>query len=314
MIDWDINPGECLSREERRKRFGGATQGGIEPSAQTPNVFIYSDPNRGESNGYIYDGWNEERSVFLYTGEGRNGDQRLLAGNKAIVEHKNDGRTLRLFVADGFVPGTKTKNQRYLGEFEIDDELPYYMAEAPNADDPELRSVYVFRLRPVGPVEIRSEDLSPKLERPTGVASGLVSAEGFEVTSFERNGTEASTALRVESGLVGRYTKHLEALGHQVKRWKLAPPDEINFLYTDIFDITENELYEAKGSAIRSSVRLAVGQLLDYRRLLPQGDVKLTLLLPVEPSRDLKNFIKSCGMSCVWEVGHGEFHRIAEDL
>lgn len=141
MSTWSLIPREFLSREFRRQEFGGALYGGIEPSAKTPNVFIYSDPHRGETIGYIYDGWNEDQTIFLYTGEGKMGDQRLTDGNKAIANHKADGRSLRLFVADGVIEGSRAKNQRYVGEFEIDEELPYYMAEAPDKANLETRSV-----------------------------------------------------------------------------------------------------------------------------------------------------------------------------
>jgi hypothetical protein len=67
---WDIEPGEHLTRAQRKARFGGATLGGIQPSATTSNIFIYSDPARGGVI-YPYDGWDESNSVFLYTGEGQ---------------------------------------------------------------------------------------------------------------------------------------------------------------------------------------------------------------------------------------------------
>ncbi len=310
MTAWTLKPGEYLTREKRRLEYGGALYGGIEPSAQTPNVFLYSDPKRGEELGYIYDGWNEDGTIFLYTGEGRNGDQRLLGGNRAIADHKKDGRSLRLFVTDGLVPGSKTKTQRYLGEFEIDESFPYYKADAPNADDAEIRSVFVFRLRPVGQVEFHIHDSSLNFEPPNELSSALVNAESVETSSFERSGSQSSVSNRTESELVRRYRTYLESSGHEVKRWRLAPLGEINYLFTDLFDVSENELYEAKGTAVRASVRLAIGQLLDYRRLLPTDNVKLTLLLPSRPSDDLLSFIGSCGMSCVWENGNGDFERM----
>jgi hypothetical protein len=55
--EWDLPIGALLSRAERKARFGGAMYGGIEPSSSSPNVFLYSDPARGEAYGYNYDGW-----------------------------------------------------------------------------------------------------------------------------------------------------------------------------------------------------------------------------------------------------------------
>jgi len=73
----------------------------MEPSAKTPNVFIYSDPSRGMAHGYTFDGWAPDGEVFLYTGEGPVGDQLMRDGNKALLDHKKDGKAVRLFVADG---------------------------------------------------------------------------------------------------------------------------------------------------------------------------------------------------------------------
>ncbi|MGH2705147.1 MAG: hypothetical protein ACRDJ4_08640 [Actinomycetota bacterium] len=69
--NWNLRTGDELTREERRTRFGGALYGGIEPSATTPNVFLYTDPSRGQAFGYDFDGWASDEALFLYTGEGR---------------------------------------------------------------------------------------------------------------------------------------------------------------------------------------------------------------------------------------------------
>jgi hypothetical protein len=314
MSNWDLRPGEYLSRDARRIKYGGALYGGIEPSIQTPNVFVYSDPSRGEKNGYIYDGWNEDKSIYLYTGEGKIGDQRLIAGNKAIAEHRKENRQLRLFVADGIVPGTKgAKNQRYVGEFEVDSEQPFYLADALDENQSEERVVYVFRLRPVGSVVRNDQDLSKQTEPPRESTADLVNIEKTTTLSFEPSKSEPATSYRTESQLVENYSNYLKNKNHGVKRWRLLPQDSINYLFTDIFDETENELYEAKGSSIRNAVRLAIGQLLDYQRLIPIPDIKLSLLLPSQPSKDLQHLIRSCGMSCVWEKSPGDFERISSN-
>jgi 5-methylcytosine-specific restriction protein A len=310
MNEWKLRPGEFLSRDNRRIEYGGALYGGIEPSAQTPNVFVYSDPSRGEKNGYVYDGWNEDKSIYLYTGEGRIGDQKLSAGNKAIADHKKDNRKLRLFVADGIVPGTKNaKNQRYVGEFEVDATQPFYLADALDENQNEERVVFVFRLRPIGEVFQSDQDLSNQSEPERTSVADLVGVEKNETFSFEQSKSEATTSIRTESQLVERYTNYLVGRGHGVKRWRLLPTGSLKYLFTDVYDEKECELYEAKGSSNRNAVRLAIGQLLDYRRFVPVNEIRLTLLLPSEPSEDLKDLIRSCGMSCVWEFEPGRFER-----
>lgn len=136
---WDLTPGDTIVRRELQKRYGGAGQGGIEPSAKTPNVFIFSDPKAGAKYGYVYDQWRD--GVFHFTGEGQVGDQLMKHGNRAILDHRKRGRALRVF--DG-VRGTVT----YQGEFELATD-PFYYAEARDRSQANVRKVIVFRLVPV---------------------------------------------------------------------------------------------------------------------------------------------------------------------
>jgi hypothetical protein len=307
--EWDVAVGDFLSRAERMKRFGGAEYGGIEPSSSTPNVFVYSDPSRGRAYGYNFDGWTVDGSSFLYTGEGRKGSQLRRDGNRAILEHQDRGRALRLFVADGMVPGTGQKNHRYLGEFAVDANLPYVLDESPD-EDGELRTVFVFRLRPVGESLRRAEDQTTAVDIGGGAAAELVPVEAHQAPEFETKGSMPSTAMRRESELVGRYMKALAKAQHPVRRWKVKPPGELRALLTDIFDETTKELYEVKGTATREAVRSAVAQLLDYSRHIPVEVKRLTVLLPLRPSDDLVNFIHACGVGLVYETDINKFSRL----
>jgi hypothetical protein len=138
-IKWDLEPSDTILRKELHRQYGGAGQGGIEPSAKTPNVFIFSDPKSGEKYGYVYDRWRD--GVFHFTGDGQVGDQEMKFGNRAILDHRKHRRALRVFEG---VRGVVT----YLGEFELAAD-PYYFAKAKDrlGDD---RNVFVFRLMPVG--------------------------------------------------------------------------------------------------------------------------------------------------------------------
>lgn len=139
-IRWSLEPGDTILRKELHKRYGGGSQGGIEPSARTPNVLIFSDPKAGEKYGYVYDSWRD--GVFHFTGDGQVGDQEMKYGNRAILDHRKRGRALRVF--DG-VRGTVT----YQGEFELAAD-PFYIAEARDRSNDRLRKVIVFRLIQVG--------------------------------------------------------------------------------------------------------------------------------------------------------------------
>jgi hypothetical protein len=137
---WTLEPGDTIRRKELHERYGGAGQGGIEPSARTPNVFIFSDIRSGEKYGYIYDRWRD--GVFHFTGEGRDGDQVMKFGNRAILDHRKKRRALRVFEgASGIVT--------YQGEFELAAD-PFYLADAKGQFSDKARKVIVFRLVPVG--------------------------------------------------------------------------------------------------------------------------------------------------------------------
>jgi len=58
-------------------------------------------------------------------------------------------------------------------------------------------------------------------------------------------------------------------------------------------------LIEAKGTTDRYSIRMALGQLLDYRRFLSQP--RCALLLPVKPREDLLNLIREAKVDIYWK-------------
>lgn len=303
---WITAPCEHLTRAERNALYGGPKYGGIQPSNTSLNVFLYSDPAAGGAI-YPYDGWSSDNTVFLYTGEGQEGDQEVAFGNRALINHEDTGRALRLFVADGTVAGTSEKNHIYVGEFRVDPEDSYRVEPAPDVNEEE-RSVLVFRLLPVGEVCIRDQDRSGTGDAPSTVDAELIDTEQHNAPIYETAGTEPSQGMRRESDMVKRLEAQLVSAGHDVRRWRLRPAGELLSLRTDTYDVTARELFEGKGTSARNSVRLAVGQLLDYRRLIPESDLTLTVLLPSRPSDDVLSFIHSVDMGCMYEEG-GAFHR-----
>lgn len=309
LNDWDVAVGDHMTRKQRMDRFGGGPQGGIEPSAQTPNVFLYSDPSKGEAYGYNFDGWSADGTVFMYTGEGQLGDQLMTDGNLAVLTHKLHRNALRLFVADGVVAGTGTKNHFYVGEFELDEKKPYVIEDALDKKK-EPRTVFVFRLLPMGQTLHRPEDESDLGDAPASRSAQLVGLEAHASSTFETPGTPPTTATKRENELVERYAALLTKQGHSVRRWRLRAPGELTDMLTDIFDESAQELYEAKGSANRASIRLALGQLLDYERHLPLPPKLKTVLVPHEPAEDLLNLLHLHGVGCVWETSQGAFDRV----
>jgi len=61
-------------------------------------------------------------------------------------------------------------------------------------------------------------------------------------------------------------------------------------------------LVEAKGNAERDSIRMAIGQLLDYRRFYKPTPT-CAVLLPEKPSDDLRKLIERVGMQVFYRAG-----------
>lgn len=74
--------------------------------------------------------------------------------------------------------------------------------------------------------------------------------------------------------------------------------------YCDLVDETDHVLYEAKGDILRTSVRMAIGQLFDYRRF-EQPSPRLAVLLPCQPAPDLIELVHSVPASVVWRTEDG---------
>jgi hypothetical protein len=76
-------------------------------------------------------------------------------------------------------------------------------------------------------------------------------------------------------------------------------------IFSDLYSEQTNQLIEAKGSVSRDAIRMAIGQLFDYRRFTP-GKTDLTILLPEYPRPDLVELIESAGIGMIYEK-NGDF-------
>ncbi|MEW2353070.1 restriction endonuclease [Spirillospora sp. NPDC029432] len=292
-MEWTPQPGDVVVRRELHEQYGGRRQGGIGPSRVTPNVLLFTDPLKGHQHGY-FDGWGDD-GCYHYAGEGQIGDQRMVQGNLAVLNHQDDGRALRLFraVPDGM---------EYLGEFEVDPEQPYYLTDAPETGDGPVRSVIMFRLRPVGDVKREGAHI-PKTPAPKATTTEIPPEEQRTERSHVDPSREPYEAERREATLVRAYRDYLSALGHQVVRHQINPPGEAKPLYTDLYDQDAKELIEAKGTVTREGIRMAIGQLLDYRRYVVAQ--RLALLLPSEPRRDLVELCRELAIDIIWPREQG---------
>lgn len=147
----------------------------------------------------------------------------------------------------------------------------------------------------------------PTAEPPELTGSRIIEVEIEEqhVEHFQVYVTgQAIEAKRREQRLVLAYTDHLRDQDHRVARHMYRLGGSVSNLVCDIVDETDRVLYEAKGDVLRTSVRMGIGQLLDYRRFEtpPMG---LAILLPRRPAEDLIELIRSVPAAVVWRTKDG---------
>ncbi|MBC6457061.1 hypothetical protein [Actinomadura sp. HBU206391] len=303
-MSWNrIRVDEVLSRDEVHARCSdsqgqgrGQRYGGIATPKATPDILLF-DTSAGDEHGYIYDGPHED-GTYHYTGEGQDGDQKFIKGNLKVRDHRQLDLRLQLF------KGVSSGKLRYLGEYRLDERQPHYEGESTDKHG-DLRKVIVFRLRGArSPVE---------LDEP--MPAGQLRVDDIDLTDEAESvlvhqlGGSREAKLR-EASLVKRYVEWLKKQGCEVTRKRISLPTPGSALTTDLYDETRSELIEAKSSAARPYVRLALGQILDYSRFVNSARQR-AVLFPTRPVADLVRLLHSHGVVCIYEDGTpaGQFHR-----
>jgi hypothetical protein len=96
------------------------------------------------------------------------------------------------------------------------------------------------------------------------------------------------------------------AKGSTITRHLMRPEGEAKPLFSDVFDATRSHLLEAKGTVTREAIRMAIGQLADYRRFISPTPER-AVLLPERPRPDLEALLTVEGVSIVWQAADGSF-------
>jgi hypothetical protein len=301
-VPWTLRIGEIRTRTALAEQYGGSVySGGIVTATASQNIFVFSDPEVGAEFGYNFDGLSEDNRVFNYTGQGTLGHQEISGPNRSLLEHHDRGFRLRLFVAAGTARGGQAKLQRYLGEYAVDPLHPYWEAVAPDKSG-VARVVLVFRLVGVADTEFEARviaDFEPEA-KPQAL---LVKREASVVERFMIQSVASREAERSETRLVEDFVQWSNGGADRFQRWAINVPGSRQPLFTDIYDTTANVLYEAKSEARRSDVRMAVGQLLDYQRFMPNPGVRLRALLPTSPGQDLTSLLASQNIGLAYRQG-----------
>lgn len=300
-IAWTLTPGERIRRVELHDRYGGSRQGGICPSKVTHNVIVFTDPKTGPRYGYV-DSWAVD-DVFVYTGEGQSGDQEMDHGNKALLEHRQDRRAIRLFEGSR---GTVT----YVGEFAVDADEPYVVARAGQLGVTELRDVFRFRLVPV-----REGGMPAVPPTATGVAYRPAD-ENVDVQTRVPRLPPDPDAYGDGLSMHRRLQNHLAALAAGASHEVLSPsPTDPEFdvawrgVDGTVTVVEVKSLHEANEV---KQLRLGVGQVLDYADALRRRGLEVTAVLyvPRAPSDDRwLDITKSVGVELHWPA-----YEVAVDL
>ncbi|MFE3588357.1 hypothetical protein ACFXOY_12600 [Streptomyces niveus] len=287
--DWQLNPGASIRRTELHTRYGGSSQNGISSSGTSDNILIFTAASSGHQHGY-FDTWNED-GTFHYTGEGQTGDQRMIRGNKAIFEHRETGKRLRLFDgARGMV--------RYLGEWTLDQEQAYSWAEAPETGGGPLRQVIRFHLVPV---------------RTTITAPDVEVGQDYVVVDEEVAPAPAAPSTP-DPDLVGRNLSTHRRLQNQLAEeaqnrglTALSPgatdPD-FDLAWRDGQDrLTVCEVKSLTRANEARQLRAGLGQVLDYKDQLTERatDVAAVLWIEREPAEiRWANLCRQVGVTLAW--------------
>jgi hypothetical protein len=128
-----------LTYQQVEDQFGIQISGfgrGINP---TPSkVVLISSISKSDGKFVYHDKWSAEGD-YIYSGEGKSGDQAMTKGNLAIKNAARDGKKIHLFVK--FSP----RDYYYQGVFELVD----FIYENEKDESGSTRKEYKFRLRKV---------------------------------------------------------------------------------------------------------------------------------------------------------------------
>tara|TARA_Y100001935_G_scaffold77491_1_gene64714 strand:- start:43 stop:1149 length:1107 start_codon:yes stop_codon:yes gene_type:complete len=293
--NFPLKIGEKIKRKKIHDLFGGQREGGIStPKVHKDMIFIFSDPKEGEKYGY-HDGW--DGSSFYYFGEGQLGDMEFVKGNKAILNHKENGKNIFLFSGSG---GHVT----YENQFTLDEEKPYTYRDSKDRKLQERQAI-VFKLNPVS--NYKTNLPKTNIDNSSNIITKVLSQEAFETEISERLQEEKIIiSQRKESKLVKEYQQYREK-NNQSELVRISIKIDGRTHYTDGWCPNEKLLIEAKSSAARPYIRLAIGQLLDYKRHIDPDPKKLAILVPTKPQEDLLNLLSDLEIILIYKKDKDTF-------
>lgn len=124
-----------------------------------------------------------------------------------------------------------------------------------------------------------------------------------ERTQSDRPATTRTILMR-ERKLLYSYIAHMKARGIQFESRRMHAASETNFIRCDLYEPKRGVLFEAKGLLTREAIRMAIGELLDYKRFI-RPTPSLAVLLPERPKIDLVKLLTGQKINLVWQTKNG---------
>ncbi len=149
------------------------------------------------------------------------------------------------------------------------------------------------------------ESRAPSPRDRVRVTSGPIEQVHAESFDYQSPARDVNATAR-ERQLVTDFEAYLVSQGHVVGRHSYQIDSSARPLANDLFDETARTLYEAKADVSRSDLRMAIGQLFDYRRFEtePEG-LRLSVLLPRRPSDDLVALLRDLEIGVAYRTRDG---------
>lgn len=238
----DFKIGSVYKRDDLMSAFKGAFQGGINICTRTNTIVITSK----HTGNRIYDDKLFDGDIMLYTGEGQIGDQRMWKGNKAILEAKDLGRDIHLFVR--FKPTQYT----YFGIVELVDS-PYFVDERDVEGNmrkvikfPMMQQSSIRNLTPYETSHISVAGITP-IERPVMqvVGAAIVNDNG-ELLCAQRGYGPLIGKWEFPGGKVNAGETDKEALIREIK-------EELNIDIT-VEDLLDDNYHEYRDNNVNLKV------------------------------------------------------------
>ncbi len=235
-----FNVGEFYHHDDIWKPLDLGWSGGIRTSVKNKLVILFwnapaKDIQKEKNDDFgrvnIYeDTFDEKTGLYRYIGEGKEGNQTLSRGNKAIVEAKNNGRTIHLFHQH-----ERNSKHEYLGEVELVGNPETQIHEDINGND---RDEFVFFLKPI---ELQhnenSDNKQSELKNSRLVlfsVAGDAAFEHYENTILKDvNTSNFQTSDMKELSNVRMWGANDRAVNHNRSKWSKLKKGDILLFYRD---------------------------------------------------------------------------------